>query len=114
MSREPLQPITPRVAAQVVFCLEQLEQLRTTKPEHAWLWRLRTKVVNFIVTSYGLRDLAKAYVLTDEEKAEIARTDTLLHSHAGHDTSTASEDVRKVRAELRRRLQSLTTWGVET
>ncbi|MHC4201398.1 MAG: hypothetical protein ACYSU0_15515 [Planctomycetota bacterium] len=104
-------PVTPGVAAQVLFCLERLEQLQTTKPEHAWLWRLRAKVVSFIIDNHGLRDLAKSYVLTDEEKAEIARTDTLLHPSAGRDSSAESDEVRKVRAELRRRLRGLTSWG---
>jgi len=106
------QPITPGVAARVLFCLEQLERLQTTKPEHAWLWRLRAKVVSYIVGSHGLRDLAGSYVLTDEEKAEIAGADMLLHPPAGRDASAESDEVRKVRAELRRRLQGLTTWGV--
>ncbi len=105
-------PIEPGVAAQVLYCLEQLEQLQTTKPEHAWLWRLRAKVVGFIVDTHGLRELARSYVLTDEEKAEIAGTDMLLHPPAGRDASAESDEVRKVRAELRRRLQDLTTWGV--
>jgi hypothetical protein len=106
------QPIAPIKAAQVVFCLEQLEQLLTTKPEHAWLWRLRAKVVSFTVSSYGLRDLAKAHVLTNEEEAEIARTDGLLRPPTGHDVSTESDETRKVRTELLRRLEGLTSWGV--
>jgi hypothetical protein len=106
------QPIAPIQAAQVVFCLEELEELLTTKPEHAWLWRLRAKVVSFTVSSYGLRDLAKAHVLTKEEKAEIARTDGLLRPPAGHDVSTESDEAKRVHAELLRRLEGLTTWGV--
>jgi hypothetical protein len=106
------EPITPEDAAQVVFCLEQLEQLMTTKTEHEWLWRLRAKVVRFTVKSYNLRELASGHVLTNDEKSEIVKTDPLLRSPAGRDVSTESDETRKVRAELQRRLQGLTTLGV--
>ncbi|MHC4252252.1 MAG: hypothetical protein ACYS9X_24300 [Planctomycetota bacterium] len=102
---------TPRVAARVLFCLEELERLETTKPDNAWLWRLRAKVVDFVVRSHGLRELAEAYDLTDEEKAEIARTDELLHPSASRSPFTESDEIRKVREELRRRLEGLSTLG---
>ncbi|MFC1736745.1 hypothetical protein ACFL1X_11555 [Candidatus Hydrogenedentota bacterium] len=102
--------ISPKTAAELVFCLEQLRLLERTKPEHVKLWQLRVKVVRFIVSQHDLRDLAGSYHLSDEEKTEIRRTESLLHLHVRHEQSFETEEVRRVREKLRDKLRNLTTW----
>lgn len=97
-----------RIAAEILFCLDQLHLFRGTRPEHAWLWKLRSQVVQYIVRHYALGDLARGYDLSDEEKDHITRTERLLQPPGRGGRSPEPAEVQKVRAAVREKLRGLT------
>ena len=98
-----------RLAAETVFCLRRLERLETEKPDHAWLWRIRRKVLRFVVSRHGLGEIAGACELGEHEKSDIMKTNGALHVPPPAARAFESDEVRKVRMRLRRKLESLET-----
>ncbi len=98
-----------RLAAETVFCLGRLERLEAEKPDHAGLWRIRRKVLRCVVSRHGLGEIAGACELGEREKSDIMKTNSALHLPAPPARAFESDEVRKVRMRLRRKLESLET-----
>jgi hypothetical protein len=98
-----------KLAAETVFCLHRLQRLETEKPDHAWLWRIRRKILRFVVCRHGLGELAGTCELGESEKSDIMKTNSVLHLPAPSARTFESDEVRKVRVRLRKKLESLET-----
>ena len=94
-----------KLAAELLFCLDRLKDFETERPEYAWLWKIRLKIVAFMVGRYALREAKGDFELTDEEKVRILKSERLLRAASRKGPAFESKEVEKVRADLRKRLE---------
>lgn len=96
-----------RQAASMLYCLDRLIELQVTPSQFSWLWRLRAKVLNYIINKYHVRDIAESYELNDEDRQDVFRCEKLLHPPPSMALLSYSDEVQKLCDELQDKCESL-------